>query len=221
MTAEQTTCKQCGTCCKQGGPALHIQDLELVSSGKIPVSRLITIRKGELVHKPLSEKIQPVTVELVKLVGKKGQWECCFYEDTLGCTVYKDRPYACLVLKCWDIGEITALMEKDTISRFDILDKDDPVIALIEEHERICPCDDLGYIQSHLDRLSDEQKNELEQRVRSDLSFRTRVTGDLQLKLSEELFYFGRPLFQLLQPLGVQISESSSGVRLIWGKSRS
>lgn len=221
MTTEQTTCKQCGTCCKQGGAALHIQDLELISSGKIPVSRLVTIRKGELVHNPLAEKILPVTVELVKLVGKKKQWECCFYDDKLGCTIYTDRPYACRVLKCWDIREISALVEKDTISRFDILDKEDPLIAQIMEHEQLCPCDDLGYIQTHLDRLSDEQKNEMEHRVRSDLNFRARVTGQLQLKVSEELFYFGRPLFQLLQPLGVQMSASSSGFRLIWGKERS
>lgn len=218
MTIEQTTCKQCGTCCKQGGPTLHRQDLDLVRSGRIPVSRLITIRKGELVHNPLAEKIQPVSVELVKLVGKKGQWECCFYDDKLGCTVYRDRPYACRVLKCWDIVEISALMEKDTLSRFDILDKDDPLVTLIMEYERICPCDDLGYIQTHLDRLSVEQRKELEQRVRSDLNFRVRVTGDLQLKVSEELFYFGRPLFQLLQPLGVQVSEGATGIRLIWGR---
>ncbi|TKB28084.1 YkgJ family cysteine cluster protein [Desulfopila sp. IMCC35006] len=218
MTTEQTTCKQCGTCCKQGGPALHSQDLDLIRSGRIPVSSLITIRKGELVHNPLAKRIQPVSVELVKLVGKKRQWECCFYDDTQGCTVYKDRPYACRVLKCWDIGEISALMEKDTLSRFDILDKDDPLITLIREHERICPCDDLGYLQSHLSHLSGEQKNELERRVQSDLKFRARVTVDFQLKVSEELFYFGRPLFQLLQPLGVNLTESSSGFRLIWGK---
>ncbi len=109
-------------------------------------------------------------------------------------------------------------MEKDTLSRFDILGKDDPLIAVMEEHERICPCDDLGFIQANLDQLSDEKKNELEKRVRSDLRFRTRVIADFQLKVSDELFYFGRPLFQLLQPLGACISESSTGIRLSWGK---
>ena len=218
MTIEQTTCKQCGTCCTQGGPALHIQDLALVKSGRIPVSCLITIRKGELVDNPLVGKILPVTVELVKVVGKKSQWECCFYDDKLGCTVYEDRPYACRVLKCWNTEEILFLIEKDTINRFDILAKDDPHIPLILEHERMCPCDDLGYIQRHLDRLSDEQKYELEQRVRTDLNFRARIARELQLKVSEELFYFGRPLFQLLQPLGVRVTESSAGIRLIWGK---
>jgi Fe-S-cluster containining protein len=216
MTTEQATCRKCGNCCKQGGPALHIQDLELVRSGKIPVSSLITIRKGELAHNPLVEKIQPVMVELVKIVGTGRQWDCCYYDEQLGCTVYEDRPYACRVLKCWDTGEILDLVEKDTLSRFDILAIDDPLIPVIKEHERICPCDDLGFIQANLLRLSQQQKNELEKRVRSDLRFRTRVIADFQLKLSEELFCFGRPLFQLLQPLGVRISESSAGIYLSW-----
>jgi len=218
MTREKKACSQCGLCCQQGGPALHIQDLELVKNGRISTSHLITIRKGELVDNPLAGKIVPTTVELVKFIGKKGRWECCFYTDKLGCTVYKDRPYACRVLKCWDTEEILALVEKATISRFDILEEDNPLIPLIMEHERICPYDDLGEIQTNLDRLSDEQKNDLAQRVRSDLNFRARVASDLQLNVREELFYFGRPLFQLLQPLGVQISESTAGIQLIWRK---
>lgn len=218
MTTKQTTCKKCGNCCKKGGPALHSQDLDLVRSGKIPISSLITIRKGELAQNPLAEKIQPVAVELVKMVGTGRRWDCCYYDEHKGCTIYEDRPYACRVLKCWDTEEILTLIEKDTLSRFDILIKEDPLIPVIIEHERICPCDDLGYIQTHLGQLSDEQKNELEKRVRNDLRFRTRVISDFQLKVSEELFYFGRPLFQLLQPLGIQISESSGGIHLNWGK---
>jgi len=218
MATEQTGCSKCGNCCKQGGPALHIQDLELVRNGKIPVSSLITIRKGELAYNPLAEKIQPVTVELVKLVGTGRQWDCCYYDENLGCTIYEDRPYACRVLKCWDTGEILDLVETDTLSRFDILDKDDPLIPVIQEHERLCPCDDLGFIQENLGRLPDEKKNELEKRVRNDLRFRTRVIADFELKVNEELFYFGRPFFQLLQQLGVRISESSTGIHFNWGK---
>ena len=166
----------------------------------------------------LTEKIQPTTVELVKIVGTGRQWDCCYYDQQMGCTIYEDRPLACRVLKCWDTEEILGLVEKDTLSRFDILDSDDPLIPVIIEHERICPYDDLGYVQCNISELSNQQKNDMEKRVRSDLRFRTRVIGDFHLKVSGELFYFGRPLFQLLQPLGVRISESSSGIHLYWGK---
>lgn len=197
---------------------MHIQDLELIQSGKIPISSLITIRKGELVHNPLAGKIQPVSVELVKIVGTGRHWDCCYYDENKGCTVYDDRPYACRALKCWDTTEILDLVEKDTLSRLDILDKDDPLIPVIIEHERLCPCGDLRFIRDNWGRMSPIQRNELEKRVRSDLRFRTRVIGDFELKLSEELFYFGRPLFQLLEPLGIRISESSMGIHLVWGK---
>ena len=218
MITEQAACRKCGNCCKQGGPALHIQDLELVGSGKIPLNSLITIRKGELVHNPLVGKIQPVTVELVKIAGTGRQWDCRYYAEESGCTVYRDRPYACRVLKCWDTAEILELVEKNTLSRFDILDRVDPLIPVILEHEQICPCDDLGILQANPGRLSAGQKNELEERVRNDLRFRTRVITDFQLKVSEELFYFGRPLFQLLQPLGIGISETPAGIHLCWKK---
>jgi len=217
MTNKQTVCKKCGNCCQQGGPALHIQDLGLIKTGKIPISSLITIRKGELAENPLAGRIQPVIVELVKIVGTGRLWDCCYYDKDAGCTVYNDRPQACRVLKCWDPEEILNLVEKDTLSRFDILEKDDPMVQVILEHERICPCDNLGFIQSNLGGLSDIFKNELEKRVRSDLRFRTRVIEDFHLKVSEELFYFGRPFFQLLQQLGARVFESPAGVSLRWG----
>ncbi len=216
INIKQTTCKQCGVCCRQGGPALHLQDLALVKSGSIPINRLITIRKGELVDNPLAGKIVPTTVELVKVIGKNGQWECCYYNAQSGCTVYAERPLACRMLKCWDTAEILALVEKDTLSRLDIVDKNDPIFAHIVDHERICPCHDLGDLRTNVARLSASRKKELEQRVRRDLDFRRKVTREMNLTVSAELFYFGRPMFQLLQPLGLHISESPGGIRITW-----
>lgn len=214
----QTECKKCGNCCRQGGPALHEQDLSLVRDGKIPISSLITIKKAELTHNPVTGVIQPAGVELVKITGKGQQWECCYYDEERGCTIYENRPQACVLLKCWDTKDILNLVEKETLSRLDILGSDDPLIPVIKEHEHVCPCPDLLYIRDNGGRLSAQQKKELENQVRNDLQFRTRVIRDFDLKLREELFYFGRPLFQLLQPLGAVISESRSGVTLGWKK---
>ncbi|MGB3213095.1 MAG: YkgJ family cysteine cluster protein [Desulforhopalus sp.] len=219
MTTRQAACRRCGNCCKQGGPALHTQDLGLITSGKIPISSLITIRKGELAYNPVAKKNQPTLNELVKIVGTGRRWDCCYHDELLGCTIYEYRPVACRTLKCWDTDEILKLVEEDTLSRFDILesiDKDDPLIQVIKEHDRICPCEELGDILDTLSRLTDKRKNELEKLVRNDLRFRTRVIADFQLKLREELFYFGRPFFQLLHPLGARISESTTGIHLNW-----
>ncbi len=216
MTSEQKECYQCGNCCKEGGPALHTGDIELVRNGDIPVSSLITIRKGELGLHPVSGKVQPVAVELVKIVGTGRQWVCCYFSAENGCTVYEKRPLACRALKCWNTEEITGLVEKDTLNRIDLLEEDDPIIPVIQEHERVCPCVDLQAVRTGSGLLTGKLKKDIEKRVRADLRFRARVISDFQLKVSEELFYFGRPLFQLLQQLGVRVSESQDGVHLEW-----
>ena len=212
----QSSCKKCGNCCRQGGPALHEKDLSLVREGKLQIRSLITIRKGELTENPVAGAIQPAGVELVKIVGTGRRWDCCFYDEKKGCTIYDNRPLACVLLKCWDTEDILNIVEKETLSRFDILASDDPLVPVIREHQRICPLPDLLYIRNNGSRLPGRMKKELEKLVRDDLRFRTRVIRDFDLKLSEELFYFGRPLFQLLQPLGAIISESPSGITLRW-----
>ncbi len=217
MTANQRGCEGCGQCCKQGGPALHGSDLHLVRSGKIPISSLITIRKGELAHNPMTEIVQPVTVELVKIAGAGRQWQCRYYESSRGCTIYEHRPQACRALRCWDTEEILALVEKDTLSRFDILSADHFLLPAIREQERLCPCHDLQQLHTAGRDLSDNTKKELENRVREELRLRMRAVADFQLQLGDELFYFGRPFFQLLQALGVRVSETSAGIQLHWG----
>ncbi|MBW1636487.1 MAG: YkgJ family cysteine cluster protein [Deltaproteobacteria bacterium] len=212
----QTSCRKCGNCCRQGGPSLHDADLGLVRTGKIPISSLIAIRKGELTENPLVRGVHPVGVELVKIVGTGREWDCCYYDVKWGCTIYEYRPLACVLLKCWDTGEILDIVEKETLSRLDILDSKHPLVPVIQEHERIFPLPDLMEIRGNRGRLSYQLEKELEKLVRGDLRFRTRVIRDFDLKLSEELFYFGRPLFQLLQPLGAFVTESSSGIILNW-----
>lgn len=216
MIVETASCKKCGSCCEKGGPALHIQDLELIRSGTIPVSSLITIRKGELVHNPITGQVQPASVELVKLVGTGKSWNCCYYDEDSGCTIYVNRPHTCRLLKCWDSDELLSVIEKDTLDRFMILAEDDPLIPIIVEHERVCPCAILQEIKLNRENLTKAQKGEIEKQVRQDLRFRQRIIKDFNLKLSEELFYFGRPFFQLLQPLGIRIFESNQEIHLKW-----
>ena len=213
----QNSCRRCGACCIEGGPALHRQDLELVRSGRIPLNRLITFRKGELAHNPKSGKVQAVRQEVVKIGGIGGDWRCSYFDEAgKGCGIYGHRPQACAALKCWDTGEILELVEQDVISRLDILAADHPLVPAVIEHERLCPCPDLEAIADGLADLSDSLRADLEALVGRDLRFRTRIVREHNLLLAEELFYFGRPLFQLLQQLGVRISQSPSGLVLHW-----
>lgn len=216
---EQTECKRCGLCCQKGGPALHGRDLALVRSGRLPKASLITIRRGELAHNPRSGTIEPLPAELVKIRGRGQEWECCYYQPTgHGCAIYRDRPLACGVLKCWQPREILALVGQDLLSRLDILNDEDPLRPLVLEHERLCPCPDLAAVEKELAVRTAGVLPALETAVRIDLAFRERVITEFKLQLSAELFLFGRPLFQLLQPFGILLSESAQGLRLTRSK---
>jgi Fe-S-cluster containining protein len=214
----QNSCRRCGTCCSQGGPALHRRDLELVGSGRIPLDRLITVRRGELAHNPLTGRVQAVRAELVKIAGTGGDWRCSYYDaDNRGCGIYGHRPQACEVLQCWDTEAILALVEKDLLSRLDIVDPAGPMARLISEHEERCPCP--PGLEGLADRLQDMARAEqvgLEQLVSADLMVREQVVREYGLSLQQEMFYFGRPIFHLLQPFGIRVGRLGKGFVLHW-----
>lgn len=213
----QNSCRRCGACCIQGGPALHLQDLDLVRSGRIAQNRLITLRKGEMAHNPRTGKVQAVRAELVKIGGSGQDWRCSYYNAAdKGCGIYGHRPQACEALKCWDTVDILDLVEQDLLTRLDILAADNPMAPVIRELERICPCPDIEGIADGLYDLSTARKGEVEDMVGLDLRFRTKTVREHGLLLADELFYFGRPLFQLLQQLGIGVRETRTGVSLKW-----
>lgn len=211
MESIQVECKQCGTCCANGGPALHSDDRKLIVAGIIPRAHLITIRKGELVHHPVSRSIKSVGSELIKISGAGKTWSC-FYFDTgeKGCTIYDSRPRACRELECWNTGAIEKMIEKDLLSRQDLIAPDDPLFKPVLEHERSFPCPDLGAL---LKKGSAEDWAPLEELANEEVAFRTEQVSHHELSLGEELFYFGRPLFHLLISIGAVVRES--GGRLI------
>jgi Fe-S-cluster containining protein len=214
MNPQQTECRQCGACCRNGGPALHMDDLPLIKSGKLPMDKLITIRRGELVNHPLTGKLQTVGYELIKITGMERDWRCVYYSDNLGCTIYALRPSACRALKCWDTADISELIGKDTLTRLDILEAGDRLRMSVEEQERLCPCPDMGLLRLSVVDGSPVNLAALQELVDTDLSIRIRVVREQHLSLAQELFVFGRPIFQLLHAVGVGITEIAGRVRL-------
>lgn len=212
---EQTECRRCGTCCKKGGPALHKQDIGLIESGKLQRESLITIRQGELAYNPVTESIQPVKNELVKIRGNSGEWSCLFYnESNKECMIHAYRPYACRVLKCWDPQELLDLVGRDTLTRFDLLAEEDPLFSFFVEHERLFACPDMEELANWTEDEFREKGDELEKLVVGDLTFRDQLVRKHNLQLNDEMILFGRPIFQLLQPLGFSVVQDHMGIRL-------
>jgi Fe-S-cluster containining protein len=216
-TRGQDDCRRCGDCCLAGGPALHTADLPLLNRGAIPREHLITVRRGELADNPAAGRVQATAVELVKIAGSGRDWCCRYYdEEGKGCRIYGHRPQACEVLKCWDTSEILALVEKDVLGRLDIVGPDEPLRGLIVEHEALCPVPDLERIAADLREIDEAERAALQQLVARDLAFRERTVRQLGLTLGLELFAFGRPIFQLLAPLGIRVAMTAAGPVLQW-----
>jgi len=214
---EKQTCDRCGSCCKQGGPALHSQDLVLVRSGSLTFEHLVTVRKGELAYQPLKESATPVVEEFLKLQGRSGSWCCRFYDETgKACTIYNHRPVACGLLDCTSPEALLAITGKDLLTRFDCMSIDDPLLLMVRQHEQECPCPDMTLLSTELGSATGRSKllDELTRLVNTDLAFRQQASRTQGLSVAAELFYFGRPLFQLLLPLGVRVQESPPGLQL-------
>ena len=217
VAAGQAACRRCGACCLSGGPALHTADLPLVDRGAIPRERLITVRRGELADNPAAGRVQATRVELVKIAGSGREWRCFYYdEEGNGCRIYGQRPLACEALKCWDTAAILALVEKDVLGRLDIVGADEPLRPLIVEHEDQFPVPDLERLAASLREIDPAEREDLQQLVARDLAFRDRVVRQLGLTLGLELFAFGRPIFQLLAPLGIRFAMTAAGPVLQW-----
>lgn len=214
-----TTCRQCGTCCRKGGPALHRDDLAILQQGHIGCQQLITIRKGEPAYDPIRNKLVATTRELIKIKGRSGEWVCCFFDPQQSvCAIYTSRPLECRLLKCWDTADIMAVINRDTISRQDIINLDDPILTLIKQHVDICPGDRIEEVITawSTDLNNQELHDEITKLIRADLAFRTKAIFELKLPSAVELFVLGRPLFKLLAPFGVAINEKNNDIQVVF-----
>ncbi len=192
-----TSCKQCGTCCQKGGPALHLEDLDLLQKKLLPISCLVTIRKGEPVFSPISGVVEPAKQELLK-VSASNSWTCPFLNQTSNqCEIYKNRPVECRLLKCWDSAKLENIIYKDNISRWDIIKPDSEIFNILKQHGIKCSFADIEQLSKSGKSAPDIQAG-VDEIIKKDLSIREQAINQFGLSLEKELFYFGRPMFKSL-----------------------
>ncbi|HSO21148.1 MAG TPA: YkgJ family cysteine cluster protein, partial [Desulfosarcina sp.] len=98
---ENRSCRQCGTCCRNGGPALHQADRRLVEEGLIPAEALYTLRPGEPVQDNVTGHPAYASGDIIKIKGSGDTWCCRFLDErTSRCTIYDRRPLECRTLQC-------------------------------------------------------------------------------------------------------------------------
>ncbi|MDX9786882.1 MAG: YkgJ family cysteine cluster protein [Desulfobacterales bacterium] len=200
---QQTTCRQCGTCCRKGGPSFHLSDKHLIDSGKIPARFLFTLRCGELAHENIQGKVAPVTTDLIKIKGKNGTWTCVFLnEETNQCGIYENRPAECRALMCWDPCDIKAIYHHQRLTRKDLLQNVTGLWELVKTHQARC---DYGVILDLIQKIRNRSNrtlhNQLKEMIAYDTQIRTLATERSGINKELTDFLFGRPLTTTLPPL--------------------
>jgi len=194
----QKECNRCGKCCIRGGPTLHKRDRDLIISGYLAPSDLILFRSHEIAFDPISDKLIFLDTEMIKIRGKKGLGECKFYKrEGSQCIIYEQRPLECVVLKCWDTGDIEKILLKDLLIREDFIPKDSLLWRIIEEYERTF---NLLLIKNTLNSLKKRERDVfLNDLFKKDLLFRKELVKELNIRPDDLLFFLGRPLLEIFQ----------------------
>lgn len=207
-TSDLNECQRCGTCCRQGGPALHAEDRALLENGVLMPLQLVTVRAGEPVHDPVQDAVLPAASEFIKIGGQGVSWSCLFLEDgSNSCRIYRQRPLECRLLFCGNTTALEEVIGKDLLTRRDLLTVDDSVLVLVDRLEEECSYPEANEILAGADLAG--QLKQLTDLVRRDLAIRQAFLNHFSDREKEELFLFGRPLFLVLAPHGFRLVENN------------
>jgi len=196
------SCLRCGTCCKKGGPCLHIDDLKSVQEDRIPIAALFTIRAGEPSWDNIRNRISDAEQDIIKIRSKAGERTCLFFNRIRNaCDIYAFRPLECRVLKCWDIRGIIDIYDRRRLSRKDFLSDNKPVWELVVAHQAVC---DYGKIDR---AVKNNDMDMLAYLIRYDRAYRDLVVERGFLDARELDFFFGSPLSVTIRRYDIPVAE--------------
>ncbi len=209
----QSSCIRCGTCCRKGGPALHIEDKPLVETGKIPAKFLFTIRKHEPSFDNIKNTIIPAGSDIIKVKAQKGSRSCVFFDESIsGCSIYEHRPIECKALKCWDTREIYRLYAVNRLTRRDLLSNIKGLWDVILDHQDRCSYQKVNRLVNKIKNTSDNRTAlaELKKIIAYDANIRslTIKQGGMDNAMLE--FLFGRPLVETIVMFGIKIKKGET-----------
>jgi len=215
--SETHQCRQCGTCCRKGGPALHKEDARLLTEGVLQLQDLCTFRAGELVRDTSNDHVVPLPEEIVKIAAPFGSrpddWTCRFLMENNRCFIHDRHPAECRALFCDDPKELLAMHGEDRLDRKSILEllhAPEWLVDSVEAHEARCNYAALIELASHLEDQVAARKALVEV-VEYDRAFRELMMekGKVQKELLD--FLFGRPLMHTVIMFGIDARNNADG----------
>ncbi len=202
--ATRPFCLKCGACCANSGPTLFPGDEALLAAGDISHAHLRTLRAGEEVFSHWENRrtvLQHETVTIAPALPGN-----CPLLDGKTCSVYDRRPAQCRAQKCWDTRDTDKMMTWPGLTRLDLIDEDDPVREIIEEHGCACAPARLRELADRVGSGDEEASRAIVEMLEEDGRLRRQV---LERKLAPEdaiPFLLGRPLEMLLSAMGLEIT---------------
>lgn len=202
----QNSCRRCGTCCRQGGPALHMEDRALVEGGAIRLTELVTLRQGEPARDNVSGGIIAAESDIIKIKSRARTTACRFFDDPENtCHIYTRRPLECRVLKCWDTREIRDLYHRDRLTRQMLLEGRHGLWDLVAEHQQTCDYSRIGDLVRQADR------QQLAYLLRYDANIRRLVVEKTGLDQEVLPFLLGQPLSVTIERYGLRSRDLAAG----------
>jgi Fe-S-cluster containining protein len=206
----ENACRRCGTCCRRGGPALHLLDRVLVDEGRIPADQLYTLRPGEPVRDNVrGDALTTCDGDLIKIRSRPGGRVCRYFDGrNTACTIYACRPLECRILDCRDTAPIEAVYDRERLCRRDLIGTVEGLWDLVCDHERRCSAARVTALADAWRRGGHGSRGldkELMEKVRYDLELRTLLVKENRMAEGLLDLVFGRPLTVVLKPLGVAV----------------
>ncbi|AGW12589.1 YkgJ family cysteine cluster protein [Megalodesulfovibrio gigas] len=213
-----TTCIRCGACCRDGGPALHRQDLGLLTADPggvrpfLDIADLVTLRAGEPVRdQPAGQGLAVLTTEMVKIRGRApGDWTCVFYDpEPSTCIRHPWRPWECRLQDCRNPEALRTAYLEDRATRFDIMPAGGRLASLATMHETHCSVPAMARLALAFRRGDQNAESLLLRMLAMDQSARgmlAEVGGG-----AAEGFVLGRPLAGLLDVFGLAVTRGEDG----------
>lgn len=207
-------CVECGECCRQGSPVLHLEDLPLLRSGKLPWESLMTLRKGEPARSPFDGKPFILTEERIKVAEKPGGRECVFLDgETDRCSIYDERPLQCRAQACWDPIPARDAAELPFLLRSHILEGVDVLLDVMAEHESRCGFASLAEAFEKLRDGGDAE--EVLKLLSYEEHFRLFVSDTFKIPARNMELLLGRSFVEMTPLFGFKVLTAPDGSRVL------
>lgn len=211
---KKPSCRRCGDCCRNGGPALHEEDIPLIQDGTIPLTSIVTLRPGERAYDQPAQSFLPLDAEILKIKGRDGKWTCAFFSpEGNACGMYNIRPIECSVLFCRDIEPLVQMYTQSRLSRADLLPEGHPLLELIAEHDRKCEPKRMEELALAAREGNSDAGCALKEMVLFDMEVRRLVPEKAGMPAEMNDFLFGRPLRVLLRAIKINVYEVGNSIR--------